>query len=42
MAILKVYLEYKRLKNEWIAKNPGSTPEQYEAAIKRIARECGI
>lgn len=33
---------YERLKAEWIRRNPNSTPEQYQAAIREICRKCGL
>ena len=29
-------------KREWIAANPGATPEQYDAAMRAIAEQLGI
>lgn len=34
--------DYESEKAIWIARNPGATPEQYEAAMARIARLCGV
>jgi hypothetical protein len=34
--------EYERLKAAWIAANPSATPKQYEAAMREIARKCGV
>lgn len=36
------YQQYEQLKQEWIAKHPNSTPEQYQKAMQAIARKCGI
>ncbi len=33
---------YEARKAAWLAENPGATPAQYEAALRRIARECGL
>lgn len=33
---------YEILKQEWAASNPGATPEQYQAAMRRIAARCGV
>jgi len=35
-------LEYERLKRQWVRDNPEATPEEYTAAMRRIADECGI
>lgn len=36
------YAEYERRKADWIRANPEATPEQYQAAMTRIAREAGV
>ena len=36
------YARYECLKAEWIAANWGSTPAEYDRAMHRIARECGV
>lgn len=36
------HAEYERRKEEWARANPDATPRQYEQAIARIARECGV
>jgi DNA-binding MurR/RpiR family transcriptional regulator len=33
---------YEKLKAEWIAAHPNSTPEEYHAAMAAIAQRCGI
>lgn len=33
---------YERLKREWIDKHPEASPREYEQAMRRIARECGV
>jgi len=33
---------YDACKAAWIAQHPGSTPEQYQEAMRRLARECGV
>jgi len=38
----KGWLEYERRKAEWKRNNPSSTPAQYDRAVARIARECGV
>jgi hypothetical protein len=34
--------EYERLKAAWIAANPDSSPSQYTAAMREIAKKAGI
>lgn len=34
--------QYEFLKQEWIAKNPNATPQQYQKAMTAIARKCGV
>jgi len=34
--------EYERKKAEWIRAHPDATPKQYETAMRKIARECGL
>lgn len=36
------YARYEALKAEWVANNPEATTEQYEAALKVIAKACGV
>jgi hypothetical protein len=36
------WLEYERRKQEWISRHPRATPTEYEAAMRRIASECGV
>jgi hypothetical protein len=36
------YARYEQLKTQWIKSNPHATPEQFQKAIRKIARECGI
>ncbi len=33
---------YEASKRAWIAANPGSTPEQYDAAMRAIARRFKV
>lgn len=33
---------YEQLKSAWIQSNINSTPAEYEAAIRAIARWCGV
>lgn len=34
--------DYEYAKQQWIARNPGATPEQYQQAIAAIARRLGV
>lgn len=34
--------EYEAKKQQWLAANPSATPRQYEQAMARIARQCGL
>jgi hypothetical protein len=36
------YQHYEFLKAAWKQKNLGATPEQYQVAMARIAKHCGI
>lgn len=36
------YARYEVEKNRWVANNPGATPSEYQAAMLRIAQECGV
>jgi hypothetical protein len=36
------YATYELLKAEWVAKNPESTHIEYQKAMQKIARKCGI
>lgn len=33
---------YEAAKRAWIAKHPGATPEQYDAAMRAIAQRFGV
>ena len=33
---------YEQLKRLFVARNPGATPQQYQQAMTRIARQCGV
>ena len=33
---------YESAKQSWLDKNPNCTPAEYQAAMTRIARECGV
>jgi hypothetical protein len=34
--------QYKYLKAEWIARNPTVTHAQYQQAMTKLAKKCGI
>ena len=36
------YPLYETLKWQWVQTHPNSTPEEYQQAMKRIAKECGV
>jgi hypothetical protein len=36
------YQRYEAAKAAWIASHPDATRAEYEAAMRRIARECGV
>jgi hypothetical protein len=36
------YQTYELLKQEWIAKNPHATPEQYQKAMQLISKKLGV
>jgi hypothetical protein len=36
------YAEYERKKADWVQANPEATPQEYQAAMRRIALECGV
>lgn len=36
------YALYERRKAEWVAANIGSGQVEYDCAMQRIARECGV
>lgn len=36
------WADYERKKADWQQANPGATPAEYQAAMKRIATECGV
>jgi hypothetical protein len=35
-------LRYEAAKAAWVAAHPDTTPAEYEAAMRRLARECGL
>ncbi len=36
------YADYEQAKREWSDRNPRATPEQYQAAMIRIAAKMGL
>lgn len=36
------YSLYEFLKRAYVAAHPDATPEDYQAAMKRFAKECGV
>jgi len=38
----KTYGSYEQEKRLWAAKHPDSTPEQYQIAMSKLARKCGV
>jgi hypothetical protein len=36
------FARYEREKQDWIRRHPAATPEQYQAAMVKIATRCGI
>jgi hypothetical protein len=36
------WAQYEFRKNAWLASHPDATPEEYQQAMKRIAKECGV
>lgn len=36
------YALYEALKNRWIASNPEATNQQYEQAMRELAKKAGI
>ena len=36
------YARYEARKAEWLVRNPGASCKAYDAAMVRIARECGV
>lgn len=39
---LSPYAQYEFLKRIWIQEHPRATPKEYEAAMRRIAKECEV
>ena len=38
----RTYGSYEQEKRLWVARHPDSTPEQYQVAMSRLARKCGV
>ena len=38
----RMYRAYEAAKRQWIAANPAATPEEYEKAIRMLAKRYGI
>lgn len=36
------YARYESMKAAWIASHPGASHVEYDLAMQRIARECGV
>lgn len=36
------YSRYEAMKRDWHAKNPGATQAQIDAAMRVIAKKCGV
>lgn len=36
------YADYEQAKREWLYRYPNATPEQYQAAMSRIAARMGL
>lgn len=36
------YTEYELMKANWIRKNPNATAQQYQEAMRNIAKRCGV
>ncbi len=36
------WAEYERRKQEWVRSNPSASNAIYTAAMRRIAKECGV
>lgn len=41
-SICRGYAQYEQRKAQWIASNPNANYAEYECAMQRIARECGV
>lgn len=41
-SVCRDFARYEARKAEWIASHPEANSHQYEAAMQRIARECGV
>jgi hypothetical protein len=38
----KTYGSYEQAKLLWLAKHLDSTPEQYQIAMRKLAKKCGV
>lgn len=36
------YTRYESLKARWVRENPKASSQQYEAAMRAIAKQCGV
>lgn len=36
------YKRYAALKNAWVESNPGASCQEYDEAIRRFAKMCGV
>lgn len=41
-SICSGFANYERRKSEWKASHPDASPGEFDAAMMRIARECGV
>lgn len=39
---MATYSQYEYLKSAWIKSHPNATTQQYQQAMQRIARKCGV
>jgi hypothetical protein len=39
---MSAYNEYEIQKANWVRKNPNATAQQYQEAIRLIAKRCGV
>lgn len=36
------FIRYERRKAEWLEKHPNASPYEYDNAMRKIAKECGV
>lgn len=36
------WARYAQMKREWVDQHPNATPSEYDAAMRKIAKECGV